>query len=45
MNSDRRPHISQQDRDGLEDLGLVDHDDRTDSQDLMAVHVEAVTPS
>lgn len=37
MNSDRHPHVSQQDRDVLEDLGLVDHDDHSDLSDLVAI--------
>jgi hypothetical protein len=45
VNSHRRPHMSQQDRDALEDLGLVDHYDRTDSHELTAFHVEAVMAS
>ena len=45
MNSHRHPHVFQQDRDALEDLGLVDHDDHTDLSDLVAIRVEAVMGS
>jgi hypothetical protein len=41
----RHPHVCQRDRDALDDLGLVDHDDRTDLGDLVAIHVEAVMAS
>ena len=39
-----RPHLFQQSRDAMEDPGLV-YDDRTDSDELMALHVEPVTAS
>jgi hypothetical protein len=39
-----RPHMSQQGRNALEDLNLVDHNDRADSPGPTAVHDEAVTP-
>lgn len=41
-----RPSASQTDRDVLEDLGLADLDNHSDSgDDHQAEHVEAVTPS
>lgn len=44
MSNSRLPHVSQQARDALEDLSMTD-DDRTDSHELTAVHVEAVMAS
>jgi len=41
MNPTNRPHMSQQRRNALEDLSLVDHNDRADSTGPTAVHVEA----
>jgi len=38
-----RPHVSQLDRDALDDLGLIESDDRT--ADLQAFDDPAVTPS
>jgi hypothetical protein len=45
MSTDHRPNTCQADRDLLEDLGLAYLDDRADSDDLVAFHVETVMAS